>query len=207
LLRKAIEPFGWVTAIRHDSVSQRPRPDIPKRTRINSTMSMSDTSTSRSSSKPEAAAIQEAPPSPRRVRRQSKLTGMIARGMGMQSTGASSLNNHSNHHRSADNTSKKTVVTNNNTNRPLLENQESIRIQQEHATIMKKIEAATARARRDMDKIRKESLLKENKVRAEMEQLAKELTHIELDEAKRIKAVQEREANELEKLVRELKRI
>jgi hypothetical protein len=169
-------------------------------------MSMSDTSTSRSSSKPEAAAIQEAsPPSPRRVRRQSKLKGMISRGMGLQNNGAAAISSNSSNHQRTSSDNHSTVIY--NTSRPLLENQESIRIQQEHSNIMKKIEAATARARRDMEKIRKESLLKENKVRAEMEQLAKELTQIELDEAKRIKAVQEREANELEKLVRELKRI
>ena len=171
-------------------------------------MSMSDTSTSRSSSKMEesAATVQvEKLPSPgRAARRQSKLKGILVRGMGIQqgsggnhkisSNPATSLNSSSHHDKTT-------------TARPILENQESSRIQQEHQAIMKRIETTTSRARQQMEKIRKDSLLKENKVRAEMEQLTKELTLIELDEAKRIKAVQEREANELEKLVRELKRI
>ena len=146
----------------------------------------------------EEPAVMEQLASPR-VRRQSKLKGMIVRGMGIQQGSNSAGNpaslNSSSHHE------KPTPV------RPVLENQESIRIQQEHQAIMKRIEAATSRARKDMEKIRTDSLLKENKVRAEIEQLTKELSHIEMDEAKRIKAVQEREANELEKLVRELKRI
>jgi hypothetical protein len=72
---------------------------------------------------------------------------------------------------------------------------------------MKRIEATTHRARNEMEDVRKDCVLKENKVREEIERLVKELDHIEMEGAKRIRAIQDKEAAELEKLVKELKSI
>ncbi|GKY95499.1 hypothetical protein MPSEU_000511600 [Mayamaea pseudoterrestris] len=160
-----------------------------------------------------AAATTPSLTSPAGAKRQSKLKGMLTRGIhgtggahgvnqshaaAASELNAGSTHTHNNH----------TAVVPNMLLRPRMEkNQESTRLQQDRLAIMKKIEATTSRAARDMDKIRKESLLKENKVRAEIEQLTKDLSLIGADDAKKIKSIQEREANELEKLVQELKRL
>lgn len=129
-----------------------------------------------------------------RVHRQSKLKGMISRSISGKA-GSTVIDNTEQYEAS------RRVI------RPNVENYESTRLQQEHQAVLKKIEATTSRARKEMEKIRKEALIKENKVRAEIEHLTMELNMIEAEQAKKIKAVQEKEANELEKLVKALKRI
>jgi hypothetical protein len=170
-------------------------------------MSTSDTSTTLSvgrhdepaSTSGSGAVHEEGTFTSQQERRQSKLKGILVRGMGKNTHGTGGASTAAN---------LELTGSLQPSQRPFLEKQEtSSRIQQEHHNILKKIEATTTRARKEMDKIHKEALSKENKVRAEIDQLNKELIQLEAEEAKKIKTIRTKEANELEKLVQELRRI